>query len=185
MQCHGTTVTGKHCKLKASAGKEYCPKHMYSTIVVSVQCSSINRDGNRCKHMTTRSTRCWQHLLKEEKLRIKKSPISGLGLFTTAAIPRGVNVAPYTGDLVVTRDSRFGGDHVLQVKRHTFIDARRSNTGEGRYANARLGARNNAQLVYNARAKKASVKAVQTIPANTEVTVPYGAAYWAAQRARR
>ena len=185
MRCHGTTTTGKHCKLQALHGKEYCVKHLFSTIVVSVQCESKSESGQRCKHRTTRSTRCWQHLKKEEHLRIKKSPIAGLGLFATSAFPQGTNVAPYTGERVVTQDSKFGGDHVLQIKKHTYIDARRTDTGAGRYANARLGAeRNNAKLIYNTRTKKAYVQASKDIPAGVEVTVPYGAAYWRAVRTR-
>ena len=186
MRCHGTTVTGKHCKLQALPGQEYCQKHMHSTIVTSVVCRAQNRDGHRCKHRTTRSDLCWQHLLKEKKLRIKKSPIAGLGLFTTVPIARGVNVAPYTGNIVVSHDPNFGGDHVLQIRRRppTYIDARRSNTGEGRFANSNIGGRNNGKLIFNTRSQKAYVQAASSIAAGSEITVPYGAAYWRAVRAR-
>ena len=184
MRCHGTTVTGKHCKLDALPGKDYCKTHLFSSIVVSVPCSSKNRDGGPCKHMTTRSSKCWQHLKKEDHLRVKKSPIAGLGLFATEPFAKGTNVAPYTGQIVVTDDRNFGGDHVLGIKRNTFIDARRTDTGVGRFANARIGQPNNAQLIYNARTRRAYVRARTDIPAGIEITVPYGAAYWRAVRAR-
>ena len=185
MHCNGTTKRGKPCTKPIKRGQEFCHLHKLTSIVVPQQCSARTR-GHRCKHRTLRGTLCYQHLIKLKQLRIKKStlPGAGFGLFGTKPFHRGEKVAPYSGDVVVSNDPEFGDDYTLQIKRSppTFITARRTNTGEGRYANARnrgLGqGYNNAQLIFDARAQEANVKATKTIPTGTEITVAYGAQYW-------
>jgi hypothetical protein len=92
-------------------------------------------------------------LKKEKHLRIRVSdiPRAGLGLFTTVDRKAGEKLAPYTGDVVQTDDPNWGDNYALQIKKHppTFISARRTNTGEGRYANDKRRGQNNAKLVYN------------------------------------
>lgn len=155
-----------------------------SSITVREQCAAIRANGARCKHKTLRGTLCWQHLKQKKGLRIKESEIqdAGLGLFTTKERKRGEDLAPYTGDIVVSHDAQYGGDYALQIKKNppTFIDARRSNTGEGRYANAQRerGKRNNAQLLYDQRNRIGKVRATSKIAAGKEITVAYGARYW-------
>ena len=190
MICNGTTVTGKPCKLKALAGTRFCKKHQFSTIVVSVRCKAIGRDGNRCKHKTIRGELCWQHLKKEKGLRIKKSdiPAAGMGLFAAKPFPEGAVVAPYTGDTIVSHDKKFGDNYTLQIKKRppTYISARRSNTGEGRYANDKRGGRdnNNSDLLYNTRTRKAYLKATDDIATGDEISTVYGNAYWRAVNRR-
>lgn len=117
-----------------------------------------------------------------------------MGLFATEPFKKGDRVANYTGDIVVSHDKNFGDDYTLQIKKKppTFISARRTNTGAGRYCNARLpvdgkyiNGRNNASLTYDAKNKTANVTAVVNIPAGREITVPYGPEYWNAVRKRQ
>ena len=155
-----------------------------STVVIPVRCSAHKANGQQCSNTTKRGTMCWVHLRAQKGLRIKTSdiPDAGLGLFTTKERRRGEDLANYTGDVVVSHDEQYGGDYALQIKKNppTFIDAKRSNTGEGRYANASRvrGKRNNAQLILDQRNRVGKVRATVKIPAGKEITVAYGARYW-------
>ncbi len=137
----------------------------------------------RCKHTTLKGIYCWQHMQKLTGLRVKKSvvaPRAGMGLFTVKAIAPKKQVTEYTGQIVESNDPNYGNPYVLQIKKRppTFIDAKRTNEpGLGRWANDKRGA-NNAELIYNTRTKKAYIKSKKAIPANGEVTVPYGGTYW-------
>jgi hypothetical protein len=121
---------------------------------------------------------------QKEGLRVAQSriPGAGLGLFTEKPVSRGDDITKYTGTVVVSHDPDYGNAYALQIKKHppTFIDARRTNEpGLGRWANANRGrGGNNAQLVYNSRARIATVRATKAISPKTEITVPYGADYW-------
>jgi hypothetical protein len=119
-------------------------------------------------------------------LKIKASHIkaAGMGLYTTVARKKGDNLAPYSGAKVETHDDKFGGDYVLQIRKHppTFIDARVSTSGAGRFSNnARSNldqGRNNAKLSYNTNNHRASIKAAQNIQKNKEIFTAYGNSYW-------
>ena len=154
------------------------------SVVVRAQCSANARNGQRCKLTTLRGTLCWQHLRSVKGLRVKTSeiPDAGFGLFTTVNRVKGEDLAPYTGDVVVNPPVGWGGDYVLQLKKNppTYIDARRTNTGEGRYANSMRGRgrRNNAQLVLDRRNGIGRVRAVAKIASGKEITVAYGGQYW-------
>jgi hypothetical protein len=161
---------------------------MNDPIVARERCHFVCPTGRRCKRKSLRGPYCFQHLAKEKQLRIKTSgiPNAGLGLFTTVARERGDLIAPYgDGQIVVSHDPSYGGSYVLQIKKNppSYINAQRTNAGEGRYSNSNRGGRNNAQLLYNSRTRlgaerKAEVRATRSIPAGAEVTVPYGPQYW-------
>lgn len=155
---------------------------------VKVQCISMNRNNTRCKHYTVRGELCHQHLEQKGRLKIRPSKIVGAaqGLYTTKPIEEGQFIAPYTGDHIATnRPNYAGGPYVLKVKNNptkTFIDAKKTNTGEARYVNdCKPNDANcsiNAEFVYNHRTKKAGVKATKDIPADAEVYAKYGPNYW-------
>ena len=123
----------------------------------------------------------WQHEKKLRNLRIKKSniPNAGKGLFTTKYIPKGAVIAGYTGERVINKDPNYGNPYALQIKKYTFIDASKSNTAEGRFANDCRGAcKNNALLQYDKANKKAFLAAKHNIKAGSEITTSYGKDYW-------
>jgi hypothetical protein len=165
-------------------------KAIFSLIIVSImsvrqvqRCDAINANGRRCGRRTGKTNLCYQHLQRDYSVKIKPSgiPGAGMGLFTTVRRNRGSNIAPYTGDLIVGDDD-YGGPYVLQVKRNppTFIDARRSNSGAGRYSNScrRGQCVNNASLSYSTNTRRASIKANRTILPGREVYTSYGRDYW-------
>ena len=192
MKCKGTKRNGEECKLLAINDTEYCRHHQHTPIVVKVRCNAIANNRQQCKHYTIKGLKCHQHLDKFQHLKVVESKLPGakLGLFATKPIVRGQDTVEYSCPQIVTYDDDYGDDYSLQVRRNppTFIDSRATNNEVGRFANARLrrlnqGA-NNAQLNYNARTKKAFIRATKPIPVNEEITVPYGAQYWQRVNAR-
>ena len=49
----------------------------------SQQCVATTKAGARCRLRTTRGQVCWVHLKHKRGLRVKKSGVAGLGLYTT------------------------------------------------------------------------------------------------------
>ena len=152
------------------------------SVRVSQQCEADTLAGNRCRNRTARGRHCWQHLKKEQGLRVKASgvPNAGLGLYATRRIPKGRVIARYEGE-EMTRTQvqrRYGskrGEYVYCKSKRKCRDARRSNAGVARFANDSRGTkqRNNARLT-----TAFSLKATANIPAGRKVLASYGAAYW-------
>jgi hypothetical protein len=133
----------------------------------------------RCKHMTNRSNMCWQHLKEKQGFRIKKStiPNAGLGLFTTKPIARDKKVTDYSGDKISSNDPNFGNPYVLEIGRHKFIDASKTNEpGLGRWINHKPIRQANTKFVVNR--GKAYMKSTKSIPKDKELFVPYGSEYF-------
>lgn len=157
----------------------------------TVRCTGHNRNGQRCKRRTARTTECFQHLQQDMGLRVKQStiPHGGLGLFTT--IPRhysrrshrGDFIAPYDGRQVITDDPNFGIDnnYVLTTSLNHHIDGS-STSGIGRWAND-IGhgghGRNNAKLKPVRGTNTATIRASKNIAAGSEIGASYGRGYWA------
>ena len=156
------------------------------TIVRTERCQAITKRrglNRQCKHTTSKGTLCWQHLKAQKGLRIKESkiPSAGLGLFTTKFIPVGAIICKYTGDLVIEQDPDYGNPYALQVKKRppTYIDASRSNTAEGRYANDGKSVRkNNSYLLYNRKKQEGYLESARDIQPNEEILCSYGDDYW-------
>ena len=68
---------------------------------MSNRCSSFTKNGTRCKLKTLKGSKCWQHMLKEDNLRVKKSNLfSGYtGRLFSGKKPFSKNqkIVPYTG----------------------------------------------------------------------------------------
>lgn len=154
-------------------------------IEIKQRCTAITKRrglNRRCLHTTLRGMYCHQHLKQLEHLRIMKSelPEAKLGLFTTQDIPKGAVIAQYTGEEVVEADPDYNNPYSLQIKSRppTFIDARKTNTGEARFANDARNSDNNARLIYDKKKKKAYLKANRDIHAWEEILTSYGDEYW-------
>jgi hypothetical protein len=84
---------------------------------------------------------------------------------------------------VASNDPDYGNAYALQVKKGPpaeFIDAQRTSDGFGRWVNSARGTnrQHNSQLVYDARARKANVRATKHIEKGDELLAGYGAEYW-------
>lgn len=129
---------------------------MEHSIYESKPCGALKADGGRCRKRTARDHKCWMHGIKEKKVKVCPSTLGanvGLGLFARASVrgvdpekvvfEKGDSVCTYQGE-ILTRDQvnrRYPGDaiatYALEIGRDKFIDARKTTSCYGRYANAR------------------------------------------------
>ncbi|RYZ19307.1 MAG: SET domain-containing protein [Chitinophagaceae bacterium] len=123
--------------------------------------------------------------LLEKQLRVKKSalPESGLGLFTTKAIPKGTLIVEYKGR--VTTWTEVAGEengYIYFVSNKYVIDARPYKSALAKRANdargiSRVkGLNNNSEYVEQD--GKVYIKSKKDIPAGGEILVGYGKEYW-------
>jgi hypothetical protein len=127
-----------------------------------------------------------------QRLAIGKSTIPGAGegLFLAKGaqpIRRKERIVLYTGDWArLLPDSDDGGPYFLQITRNLAVDAARTNTALGRWANDPRGGINaagkrlrpNAQLVADTGRKQGALRASRTIKPGDEILVSYGRDYW-------
>ena len=154
------------------------------SIRTSQRCVATTLAGNQCKNRTARGTKCWVHLKKIDGLRVKRSRVAGLGLYTTK--PRAANerVATYKGEPMTRAQvaQRYGGrtaQYVYCRSKNRCRDARKSNAGVARYANdARRTSKRN-----NTRFAGFSLRAKHNIPAGAELLLSYGRDYWRSHNA--
>ena len=162
----------------------------------SQQCAAFTAKGTQCQRRTLRGHHCRDHMRLLQRLAIAKSTIAGAGegLFLAKGatpIRRGERIVVYSGDWVhVLPDSDEGGAYFLQVNgRGLCIDAARTNTALGRWANDPRGSKDalgrrrrpNAQLVADRARKQGALKASCTIKPGDEILVSYGRDYWRGQ----
>ena len=156
-------------------------------VVESIQCTARIKQGKgrQCRNRTCRSGLCHIHLQRDQNLRIKPSslPNAGFGLFTgPKQVKRSQTVTDYSG--TVTQQP-INGNYVLQCNKNHFINANSTkDTGgfanECRKTNRQTGQcqGNNSKFTWNPKTKTARIIATKSIPAQTEVFIPYGADYW-------
>jgi hypothetical protein len=155
----------------------------------SQQCTAYTTKGTACKLRTLRGHQCAVHTRIFQRLAVAQStvPGAGLGLFVAKnakPIKRGERIALYSGDwieLLPDDDGEIGGPYFLQITRRSGIDAARTNTGLGRWANAPKGTRGrrpNAQLVADTRNRQGALRASRTIQPGEEILCSYGRSYW-------
>ncbi|MFM7329937.1 MAG: SET domain-containing protein [Bacteroidota bacterium] len=125
--------------------------------------------------------------LLESQLRIKRSriPSAGKGLFTTRPIKKSQRILEYKGRLRLWREAKHEDStntYLLRVSRTHVIDARRTLSSLGRYANdargiSRIeGLKNNAEYVTDG--NRCFMEATRSIPAGSEIFVGYGREFW-------
>jgi len=104
---------------------------------VSNRCSSLTKNGIRCKLNTLKGTKCWLHLMKEDNLRVKKSNLfpantkgnKNFGLFSgKKSFSKNQKIVPYSGK---ESSIPIEGDYVLQIGKNKWIDAYQSNNLAG------------------------------------------------------
>ena len=145
--------------------------------VISVRCNAINKNGTRCRRHTKRGDKCWNHLVKDEGLRIKKSTIPGvgLGLFAAKDFKKDTKVVDYKGEVM---DHPSGGDYVLEINPHRFIDARKSIYAGGFANTLRKGDKGTLNSKLTSYRSEGRIKSTKPIKAGKEVLVAYGRNYW-------
>ena len=173
------------------------PNKQGSIEMPSQQCVALTQRGTACLRRTKRGHYCSDHMRLHQRLAIAKStlPGAGLGLFVAKGkkaqpFARGDDIASYTGDWVRilpgAAGAEQGGPYYLSITRQLAVDAARTNTALGRWANAPRGAvgtngkplRTNAQLIVDHTKKQGTLRATRTIQPGEEIFVGYGAQYW-------
>lgn len=168
-----------------------------SIIMPSQQCTAHTQKGTPCKRRTLKGHHCAGHMKLLQRLTVAKSSIggAGLGLFVAKGakvrpFKKGERIVLYTGDWVHVlpgaAGERQGGPYYLAVTRRLGVDAARTNTALGRWANAPRGARGptgrplrpNAVLSVNTQTKQGALKALRSINPGEEILVSYGNEYW-------
>ena len=160
----------------------------------SQQCTAFTKKGAACKRRTLRGHRCADHTRLLQRLSIAKSTIrgAGMGLFVAKGsqpIRNGERIAVYSGDwvqLLPDDENGNGEPYFLEITRTLGVDAARTNTSLGRWANAPRGStdeagrrcRPNAKLVVDGRNKQGALRASAIIRPGQEILVSYGRGYW-------
>jgi hypothetical protein len=161
----------------------------------SQQCTAYTKAGTACKRRTLRGHQCRDHMRLLQRLAIGKSAILGAGdgLFLAKyrgakPIRRNEDIVGYSGDWVelLPGSDNVGGPYFLEITQKLAIDAARTNTALGRWANAPRGAKDaqgrnlrpNARLIADRGRKQGKLRASRTIQPGDEILVSYGRQYW-------
>ena len=146
------------------------------------RCTADNKKGTQCGSRTAKGRYCHVHMSAKDGLRVKASPIAGMGLFATRDFKHGEHIADYSGDELVLTHDKVGGEYALAVTQRKAIDAARTNTAYGRYANDPHNSdmSSNAEFVINRATGTGRLRATRNIAKGSEVLVSYGAEYWRA-----
>ena len=152
------------------------------------QCTATAKSGNRCRNRTCRGTLCWQHLKRDSGLRIMRSQVAaaGMGLWTTRRFKPNEKIGKYTGERLTKQEmlerypNNKRGEYVLCPNNGYCIDGAKTNSSSIRFANdaRQTPHKNNAVFKQGSDVLRAGP---QGIPANREVFVSYGSAYWKAE----
>jgi uncharacterized protein len=152
------------------------------------RCHGTTKGGVRCSRTTCQTARyCWQHLIKESGLRVRRSsiPRAGLGLYAEKDYPKGKLIGAYTGDIIdkAELDKRYGKNtqaaYVLGTAKNRFIDARSTQSCVARYANGCDKPRSGSKVKCNADfTTRANLRATRKIEKGDEIFARYGRSYW-------
>ena len=128
-------------------------------------------------------------MVAKKYLQVKKSklPGAGKGLFTKQFIAKGSLITEYKGKISTWKEIQgndtFNG-YVFYINKNHVIDAMKTLSAIGRYANDAKGAgrvrglKNNSD--YDIVNKKVYIRATADINAGDEILVNYGKEYWEA-----
>ena len=154
-------------------------------VMPSQRCTADNKQGEQCRARTRSGRYCWIHLRALTGLRIKQStvPGAGRGLFAARDFGVGDHVSKYTGDIFTGapwEPDEFGGSsYAFQISHNFVIDAARTNSAPGRFANDTIGSSKHPNLKWVVDRRNRQVRLVTTrhVKAGDEFFVSYGAGY--------
>src|SRR6478735_2727239 len=155
------------------------------SILVKAQCKYKHEDGRQCTKITTYThPYCAAHTKKVFGLRVAPSQIkfAGLGLWAEKSFKKGEYVVEYAGERITTKqyDERYGdeayGSYGMGLSTRTVIDARKTDSGLGRYVCDHYGSGLKPNVRYIVDKNKVQIEALRKIEPGEEFLVSYGAA---------
>ena len=168
--------------LAGALGPTPAPGPTGSVQMPTQRCTADTRQSQHCKARTRRGEYCHVHQRVEDGIGIRASkiPNAGQGLFALREFTRGQCIALYTGDRIIDNGGASSGPYMLQLTNAEILDAARTNTGYGRWANDPRGStmNANAEFCVDRARRTAYLRATRAIRAGEEILVPYGASYW-------
>jgi hypothetical protein len=172
------------CLVPAAEVDSPPPNRDGARVTATQRCTADNRSGAQCACRTARGQYCWVHQRATEGTRIKAAtvPAAGKGLFAAREFAAGEHIADYSGDEALLRSAADGGPYYLALTQRRAIDAARTNSGYGRWANDPRGSGSgpNAEFVINRGTGTGRLRSTRRIAPGDEVLVSYGPAYWKA-----
>lgn len=160
------------------------PNALGSIVTPTQRCTADNKQRIQCGCKTAKGQHCHVHMRVHDGLRVAASTVAraGCGLFAARDFARGEHLADYTGDELLIRHDRDGGPYCLSLTQRRAIDAARTNTGYGRWANDPRGTDHgpNAEFVINPARGTGRLRATTSVRKGDEIFVSYGRQYWAA-----
>ncbi len=148
------------------------------------QCIAKSMNGGRCRRTTCIvGPWCWQHLELTQGLKVGPSTIpgAGKGLFAVKKFKAHDIITEYTGKRITAAKAlKSKSQYIIDTyNQNQKVNARKTNSTPGRYANDVRGTRKrpNAQLVAEPNEWPA-IQAVRAIQPGTEILVKYGDYYW-------
>lgn len=167
------------------------PEANFECQMVSSRCESATKHGTRCgRHACIGTRYCWTHLLRDKKLRVKKSDTAGAGKGLFAMdIDKTDNqrvfavsdfIIEYDGDVLNQSEiDRRYGEHTAPYaiglsRRSKKIEDAACRRGFGALINHSHSPNCEFQLMRN---NRVSVVAIKSIKNNTELLADYGTAY--------
>ena len=161
----------------------------YRTILESIQCKEIKKNGQRCKnHVIIGLPYCYSHSMYFHQLTIKPSQIenSGNGLYAKNPMKpaneiifkKGQVITKYNGEIideeeVVERYSDYTPPYVVKLSNDRYEDGAKFR-GIGALANTNP---NNNNATISVSHNGASIKATKNIKNGQEIYLSYGRAY--------
>ena len=161
----------------------------FSCQLQSVRCVSNKLNGERCKNKTVIGTpRCWRHLLKENRVRIKETEQHGLGLF--AMDPNNINgnhrvfktndvIVKYDGEIISfdernTRYENKTAPYAVLMNDGTINDGA-CRRGVGSLINHAPQGQANARFSFSRNENELQIKAIKNIRNGSEIRINYNA----------
>jgi len=153
------------------------------TVYVTRQCAYVDRDGERCRRLTTLThPYCAHHTRVVHGVEVRASTIpgAGYGLFAARELPKDTLLFHYDGDRLSTEEyaERYSvlgfGPYAIELNKRTVIDACRTDAGVARFICSYHGSGRKPNVEYYTTGHCVEVWTLRTIKPEEELLADYG-----------
>lgn len=124
---------------------------------------------------------CGYHTDIRSGFYISVSDIAGFGLFSSVSRKKGEFIMFYTGEMVekgISRHVDYKSQYLCNLNENYDIDAKRTDSGLGRYINSPRGSGLHCNAKYYSDDKRISIFATRDINVDEEILIHYGRDFW-------